>query len=192
MTLRVLVLLFLSLPPWWQDRQEENRSARIEVMARATEYATDRLTCNGQDEKCRPLWPLDQRDDLAILLATIAWHETRLAKHVHENRCRRWECDPYHAGGELLHSSRGPWQVKRAALPEHWDRIQGSDLESTKLGAYAAARLLSYGRRRCGGTLAGAVSMYATGRDCAWEGTAERMRTFRKLKRTARKLRRKD
>ena len=187
MTLRVLTLVLLTLPPWWQDRKEENREDRIEIIAQATEHATDRATCRGQSETCRPLWPPEQRDDLILLLATLAWHETRLARHVHENRCRRWECDPYHSRGQLLHSSRGPWQVKRATLPERWEEIRGADLESTKLGAWAAARTLSLARRKCR-TLPGAVSMYATGRECSWKGTAERMTTFRKLKRTARQI----
>jgi hypothetical protein len=188
-TVRVLLLLLLALPPWWGDRQETGRIARLERIALATNGAVDRATCTNEPEECRPLWSVSERDDLTLLLVALAWHETRLARHIHENRCGRYECGPYFRDGKLYHASRGPWQLERSAfIAEQWDAVQGSDQTSTNAAAWGAVKVLAHGRRRCG-TLRGAVSLYATGKRCSWSGADERMRTFRRLQRKAEEVR---
>jgi hypothetical protein len=188
MTLRVLVLLFLSLPPWHGDRKEPNRSDRIQTIALSTERATVQATCDLGDDECRPIWPDDRGSDLEILLAVVAWHETRLARHVHENRCRRWECGAYVRRGEVYFRSRGVWQIEESPLTSaEWHRIRGADQASTDAAAWAAAKALSHGLRRCG-TLRGALSLYATGKRCSWSGADARMVTYKKLQKRAAKI----
>jgi hypothetical protein len=51
--------------------------------------------------------------------------------------------------------------------------MQGSDLESTILAATWAAHFLAKGRNSCK-TLAGAYSMYGTGRSCHLKSSAKR------------------
>ena len=104
----------------------------------------------------------DDAHGRALLLA-VGWHESRFEGAVCSgertaDNGRAWGCwqswDPDRSGG-----LRG--QARRAA--DHLRRA----------GNYCAAR----GHDR----VAGAVSLYATGRTCTWTGAAARVRTYRAI-----------
>lgn len=182
MSLRLLLALLLSLPPWWQDRAEPGRAARLELVAQAMIYATDRATCTAEPSDCSPLWPPSQRDELLLLLVAMAWHESRFARHVHAGRCGPHECGARRVSGRIVHSARTVWQLERTALiAEEWPELEGLEEQPTMLAAWAASKVLSRSRAHCG-TTAGTIAMYATGKRCRWRGAAERVRTVNRLR----------
>jgi hypothetical protein len=185
MTFRVLFLLIVNLPPWHQDIEEPGRIERLVRITSASWDAADRATCAGEPETCVPIWPPAYRDDLLLLKLAVAWEETKLARHVHEGRCRRWECDAQLRNGRIVHLARGPWQIQQSALTrDEWPRILGADQASTDAGAWASAKVLAHGFARCK-TMHGAVSVYLTGRTCRHPEARRRMQTFYRLKRKA-------
>jgi hypothetical protein len=187
----VLLALMLSLPaPYGQKEEPEEREARLTTVAEAIDRASSKATCADQDadESCKPVWR-GSRLDLAMLLLTEAYWESRLAKNVHEGKCRAYECDPYQSRhGVLLHRARTLWQLQRSdPIAEDWDRMVGVDAESTTAAAWAATKLFSRAHQRCG-SIAGAISLLAGGTRCSWSQTASRMRLFDTLSRRARAM----
>lgn len=97
-------------------------------------------------------------------LATLAWHETRLARYVLEGRCKDGpasaQCDQGHA--------RGPWQVWRAE-------------------ARCALQMLGWGRKMCAdkGVAPGWHSAYAGYRSlrCEELDAPKRLETHRRIAR---------
>jgi len=180
MTLQQVVLaVLLSLPPWYEDRKKETqeaREARLTIISEAIVKAADRATCHEDpSEKCKPKWTAG-RESLAIMLVNLAWWESRLALHVHQNRCRVLigECDAGRA--------RSIWQlqISRQVEWERWSKIAGTSKAATEEAAAAAADVLSMAHARCK-TLTGAISMYATGRSCKWKRAPERLRHYERL-----------
>lgn len=180
MTLQHVVLaVLLSLPPWYEDRKKESQGARetrLALIAESIVKATDRATCHEDtSEECKPKWTAG-RESLAIMLVNLAWWESRLALHVHQNRCRVLigECDAGRA--------RSIWQlqISRQVELERWSRIAGTSRTATGEAASAAADVLSMAHARCK-TLTGAISMYATGRSCKWKRAPERLRHYERL-----------
>lgn len=123
------------------DEPEADRLARLSLIADAIDAATD-------DQLVR------------AALVVLAWHETRLARYVHEERCSDGprgarECDSGRA--------RGLWQIHDA--PE-W-----SVPDSIEAQAALAARLWRGYRHRCRidsrDDIAGAFVGYGTGGKCA-------------------------
>lgn len=190
---KTLLAAALRLSPWYGDTEtEEERLARLETIAQAINSAALRAVCasegaalpplpgdaqSGEPEACAPIWRGDARQ-LAFLLLTQAYFETRLARHVHEGKCRvkQGECD----GGRAT----SLWQLQAGAhLPkQRWEKLSGADLVSTTHAAYEASRALSRGRNHCG-SLSGAISLYATGRTCRWKPAQERVAFLERLAR---------
>lgn len=156
----------------------------METVAIAIDEASSRATCSSpyNTEKCSPIWN-GSKKDLSLLLVTKAWWESRLSKNVHEGRCRSFECDAITLkDGSIVHLARTPWQLQRTSyVRSHWDDIVGTDIESTKLAAWAATKVLSAARNRCH-TIQGTLAGYASSR-CEWPGAARRYLFWEKLSR---------
>lgn len=158
-----ILAILLSLPAY-QDRETTiDREIRLGLVAEAIEAAVTEV------ETERPR-------ELAAMLVATGWWESRYARHVHEGRCRTrvGECDYGRA--------RSPWQLHQSPMVplDEWRAMRGADLESTRIAATAAARVLSAFRGRCG-SVAGAIALYATGRSCRWSGAANRARMVTRI-----------
>ena len=126
-------------------------------------------------------WPGSSRE-LAALMLTVAWHETRFSLRIHEGRCRPYECDEGRA--------RGLWQLhSHRSLPrERWLALAGVDATATHSSAEEAARALIRSRRMCLSKIRGPDWVAPTlaafaGRGCGGRlpDAAARVKTFRHL-----------
>jgi len=181
--LREVVLgLLLHLPPWYGDATAETpvqRQDRIGVIAQAIDDASLRAVC-GEDwagsDLCTPVW-FGERVDLAMLLVTLGWWESRFARYVHAGAPG--------AGGALT-----PWQLEHGEhLPwQRWRALPGLKVVPTTEAAWEASRAISLGMGHCG-TVRGAISLYATGQSCSWSGADRRLRTYVHLRSRAEQLR---
>ena len=182
-----ILAVALTLPAYSGDQETPNqRLERVSVIARAVDKASAKATCAHKlpegSPRCRRVWPGSQRE-LAALLLTQAWHESRLAEHVHADRCGPLECDRGFA--------KSLWQVHASGnLPKaRWLTIGGTDQESTDRAAKAATRYLAGARARCGRMTRGTgadwaaytIAGYATGNECTWKGAKGRAATMRRL-----------
>jgi hypothetical protein len=168
----------LSLAPYHRDREtHDERLARMTTTAEAMHSAALEATCSGPFEGadfCTPVWQ-GKPAELVALLGAVGWHESAFAKHVGAGACKPWECD----GGRARHY----WQTQAGPrLPRaEWLELEGVEYYPTTRAAYAAARELGFGHRRCR-SIEGAIAFYArpaTG--CRWPGAAPRARTYRRL-----------
>jgi hypothetical protein len=169
-----LISAILSLPTFHEDIGEQlvaQKRAQAELIASAVAEAA---------EKSRG-WPGSQRE-LAVLLVTIAWHETRFSLRIHDGHCRPYECDHGRA--------RGLWQLHvHASLPrERWLTVAGLDPVSTLNGATEAATALIRSRHWCARQARGrdwvAPTLLAyAGRGCGGQlpDIDARVRTYRHL-----------
>jgi hypothetical protein len=186
-------MLMLGLPaPYGDPEPAQERQARLTTIAQAITEASYRATCS-QDyevEECQRLWP-GQPLDLALLLITQAYSESRLARNVHAGECRPYECDPFksRSTGKVVHRARSIWQMHHTRpVHDEWDRMVGVDEESTGYAAWAATKMLSYAYNACR-SIPGAISRYAGWRRCDWPGAVRRTQLFEVLRqRTARLL----
>lgn len=180
-----VLMVLLSLPASYYDKESfVERERRMEVVARSISDAAARATCTGRFEgrkECNRIWPGSVKD-LALMLVTKAWWESRLAQNVHEGNCRKTECDATRVGGVIIHRARTIWQMQKTGLvePREWGTMVGTDLRSTRTAAWVAARILSRGKRSCHSNF-GTFSFYGRSR-CAWKGAKVRVLFFRKLK----------
>lgn len=186
MLFKALLAAALALPAYYRDREPpEDRRLRLETIARAVDIASARAVCASEAE-CKPIWPGTRRE-LAFLLLTQAWYETRLASHIHRDECGPHECDAYRKHGKILHRSKSLWQLQASNLlpREVWETLGGTDLESTTRAAWYAAQLLARHRWRCARDtrhwVAPTVSGYARGGLCDWPPAAARARLWKKL-----------
>ena len=183
---QILLVLLLGLPAHHLDEEsEDQRQARLEIVADAIVDAVDRATCQGRysDEACERIWP-GAKLDLAVLLVTQAYWESRLAQNIHEGNCRSYECDPHTnpRTGKREHRSRTMWQIQYSSLvAAEWDRMIGATPEATRAAAWAATKLLSRGYRSCR-TISGAISRYAGLGRCTWSGAAQRAHHYEQLR----------
>jgi hypothetical protein len=167
-----LLLAISSLPTFHEDVGEQLAAQKREqaaLIASAISHAAE----NAEG------WPGSKRE-LATLLLTVAWHETRLSLRIHDGRCKPFECDHGRA--------RGLWQLhKHASLPrERWLTVAGLDEQSTQNGAAEAALALTRSRHMCrqrgSDWVASTISAYA-GRGCSGglPDLQARVRTYRML-----------
>lgn len=173
-TATAILTALLALPPYHRDAEVmAERERRLSTVAVAIDQVVARYTCGDTTEPCRPAWP-GTRPQLAAMLVTQGFFESGFAQHLHEGVCGPHECD----GGR----AHGLWQVHAGGpVPfEAWQEMSGTSARSTWTSAFYAASLLSKSMKACG-TLAGAVSMYATGKTCEWAGAAPRIAFMRKL-----------
>lgn len=133
----VILSMLTALQPFHKDVEEpEARKARMAVIAASITQATEEATCTGASAKdgCKPKFK-GKPDELAIGLFTIAKFETRFAKHVHEDRCKPWECDVGRA------KSLFQVHITKAVPVEVWRRLGGTSPEATLQSARAAAAM---------------------------------------------------
>jgi hypothetical protein len=188
----LLLLLMLALPAPYHEREDvDSRRARLAVVAQAITDASSQATCADANAAadCQKIWPGQPRD-LALLLVTEAYWESRLARNVHEGRCREFECDPYRSSqtGKIEHRARTLWQMQYTRpIDSEWNHMVGTDLGSTRTAAWAAAKLLGSAYRACG-TISGAISRLSGNGRCAWSGADRRSQLFEQLRLQADRL----
>lgn len=160
------------LPGTAPETPAETR-ARYGTIATAIALSAQRATCEGQTESCTRIWP-GPTWQMASLLVTEAWFESRLMWRVHAGQCGPGECDAFRRGGQVFHRSRSLWQIQASELVprEEWETLSGTDLISTTRAAWAAARVLSSARRLCsphgGFSPESTMAAYATGNSCSF------------------------
>ena len=166
----------MALPSWYGDEEPaDHRTARLTTITEAIFDVSRAATCADDEvQDCERIW-VGRSSELSFLLLAQAYFETRLALHIHEGKCRSHlgECD----SGKAI----GLWQLQSGAhLPrERWQTLSGTDLEATTRAAHEAARALSRGRNYCR-SVAGAISLYATGRTCRWPEAKTRLSLVQK------------
>lgn len=182
----------MGLPSYYGDQEStQERSARMYMTAAAVVSAVDAATCSGPwngADWCQPVWPRAEKRQLAVLLVTLGWHESRFALHVHKNRCRvkLGECDAVRLpDGRYIALARTPWQMQYSPLiREHWGSMSSATAIGTFEAAYAAAKIAGRARMRCsseGSWTHATISGYASGRSCSWTGAAQRVKTYNRL-----------
>jgi len=188
----LLLVLMLGLPAPYHEREDaDSRRARLAIVAQAISDASSQATCADANAAadCLKIWPGQQRD-LALLLVTEAYWESRLARNVHEGRCREFECDPYRSSqtGKIEHRARTLWQMQYTRpIDSEWNHMVGADLGSTRAAAWAAAKLLGSAYRACG-TISGAISRLSGNGRCVWSGADRRTLLFEQLRLQADRL----
>jgi hypothetical protein len=179
-----LLLVLLSLPGAYHDKETwDERVERMTVVADAVDEVASRATCSERynDPSCEKVWPRSKKE-LALLLVTKAWWESRFALNVHEGNCRDFECDAYKTrSGRIIHRARTLWQIQMTGLVKRteWDSMVGTDFESTRMAAWVATRIMSNAMNRCR-TIYGTISSYALNR-CEWSGAGVRYSFWKKL-----------
>jgi hypothetical protein len=180
----ILFAIMMGFPHAYRDTETHaEREVRIHDTATAIDIATARATCQemwGGDPSCVPIWKAS-REKLALLLVTKAFWESRIAQNVHENRCAKTECDAHTTeSGAIVHRARTIWQLQRTSLVvEEWDKMTGTDVNSTYFAAFAASKVMARGFRACK-TVHGAFSFYA-GVGCSWDGATPRVAFYHKI-----------
>lgn len=158
----LLFALILKWPPLWYPpgkNPETQEAYQVRVGTIAEAVAKEARAAKG--------WPGDVRS-LAAATLVIWYGETRFDLEVHRGERGRWGSDNGRAKcmGQLHTSSL----VER----EEWERLGGTDLESTRRCARSTMRVLIASARYCklhehgmnATTLARAFAAYATGRGC--------------------------
>jgi hypothetical protein len=173
-----ILTVLLGLRPHSTDTETPaERAARMEVVARAIDYASARATCSGPwtEVECSPIYR-GSRLELASLLLALGIEESGFAERIHKNRCAPTECDAHRLrDGRVVHRSRSVWQVQHnQAIAAEWENATGTSTWQTFDAAWAATVVLSGSRLRCG-SVTGAVSGYAGSPSCAWSGAPRRV-----------------
>lgn len=188
-----LATLLTGLPAYYTDHETpEVRSARMTtVVAPAIDDVASEATCSGpySAEKCQRLWP-GSKKDLALLLVTKGFWESRFAVHVQAGKCGPRECDAYkdRRTGRIVHRAAGYFQVQANGLvpPKEWSTLTGLDYAATRRGAWAAAKVASAARKRCSRAAASwemvTISAYARGNTCYWGGAFVRVKFLNKMR----------
>lgn len=175
MNLTTYLLTAIATFPTFHEDVGEQFSVRKQEQAQMIATAIDQAV----DESSG--WP-DSKRELASLMLTIAWHETRLSLRIHDGRCKPLECDRGRA--------RGLWQLQaQRSLPrERWLLVAGLNPEATDGAAREAARFVVRSRRMCAVATRGrawigpTLTAYA-GRGCGGRlpDLQARIRTYRRL-----------
>lgn len=174
-------------PPDAEPETPVEREKRYATIAVSIEEATNLATCHERGE-CDPIW-IGSRDELAGVLATQGWWESRFAWHVHAGFCRLTigECDAARtADGRLYARALSVFQLQQSLMvpTRVWKRIAGTSYAHTRLSAIAAARVLAHARRRCAKGeptwwVSPTIAAYATGHTCHWSRAGVRARWYR-------------
>lgn len=188
--LNYILLLLMSVTPAYSDLETwDERIARMTILAGAIDNAASWATCTDKyeptkEKPCKVQWTGNKKD-LAILLVTKGYWESRFSKRVHEGKCKPDECDPHrNSDGTVTHRARTSWQMQFTSYvkEEEWRTFVGADQKSTNTAAGVAARILSKAHARCNNGIYGALSGYAGNMGCSWSGVANRFEFFKKLK----------
>jgi hypothetical protein len=166
-------------------------------VANAVADASEELTCHKRD-RCKRRWP-GSAQELALVLTTIAWHESGLDPDVHAGRCKDHQCDPVRKrDGEVVRfKAASLWQIHANALvpPPAWARLAGTDEESTRFAALTAGRLASGARGMCAYQHRGqdwvhmTFAAYGTGSSCFKASAKSRVATFHRFSKKAEQIR---
>jgi hypothetical protein len=168
-----LVTVLMSIQPWYGDQESwDDRQARMTLVAQGIDDASSRMTCSDAFKipECKRKWP-GSKKQLALLLVTKGWWESKFAKHVHEGNCGPNECDSVkHPDGTITWKARSPWQIQQMGWVRkgEWEKIDKADQQGTTVAANIAARALAAGYSYCG-TIDGAIGTYG-GAGCNWPG----------------------
>lgn len=190
--------LLLMLSPHIEDKDEpdNDRSQRMQIIASAITDASRDTICNGTQDP-NYCWNGTEQE-LAVLLTTKGWFETKYNKRLHMGKCYDQECDPIWKSITDKHGkttrivvgwrARTPWQIHyQQFMPKsEWAEMIGDSKKATYLAASNAAKILAFGMNRCGGystenKIERAMAMYATGKHCSWKGTKNRMYVYQSL-----------
>jgi len=182
--IQYLLIILLGLPPAYTDNETwDERTERMEVVATAIDNAASKATCQDryENKECVRTWTGSNKQ-LALLLITKGWWESKFAKNVHEGKCREFECDAIKVGGNVIHKARTPWQMQQTGFLRRgeWEGMVGSDLRSTAIAAIVAARILGSGLKRCK-NIHGAMASYGGVKKCDWRGVDKRYNWFLRL-----------
>jgi hypothetical protein len=183
--IQYITLILLSLEPSYGDKEPwDVRAERMEIIAQAIDDASSQATCSDSYaiSSCQKIWSKSKKD-LALLLVTKGFWESRFAKNVHEGKCAPTECDAVVVSGAVHHRARSPWQIQRApslVSESEYKLMNSASLEGTKTSANVATRYLAMGLKTCH-TIKGAISMYG-GAGCEWEGTIGRYNFFNSIR----------
>jgi len=182
--IKFITVVLLSMEPSYGDKEPwDDRTQRMEIVAKAIDDAAARATCSDPYavETCKRLWPGSKRE-LALLLVTKGYWESRFAKNVHEGVCRPYECDASRVNGSVVHRARSPWQIQKTGLvsKEEYAQMKSSSLESTTMAAVVATRYLSVGMGKCH-TIPGAIAIYGGAGSCNWKGALGRYKFFQDI-----------
>lgn len=183
---KYFLMVLMSLVPWYGDKETtQERSDRMLIVAQSVEDASQRAMCEGHYDVdgCKKIW-IGTKKDLGLLLITQGWWESRFAKHIMSGKCEKWECDPEkQKDGSIVHRAKWNWQVQYTGLVTgaEWKVPARPTFESTRIGAFIAAKALSRGMNSCK-TTRGAISWYSGSRaGCNWSGSARRYVFYKKL-----------
>jgi len=153
------------------------------MVAKAIDEASSKATCMDAYDAagCERKWQKTKKE-LALLLVTKGFWESRFAKNVHENKCRNYECDAYKSQGKVLHKARSIWQIQKTGLvtPEEYSKMKASSQEATNMSAEVATRYLAIGMNQCK-TIKGAIAIYGGADSCNWKGAESRYSFFKSL-----------
>jgi hypothetical protein len=182
--LKEILAVLMSLPPSYKDHESwAEREVRMTTIAVAIDDSGSRATCTGEyaTSSCRRMWNGSKRD-LVYLLLERGNNESHFALRIHEGNCDSNECDSYRHHGVVYFRAHSPWQIHQQGpvSKEEWDGMLGTDLESTKIAAWAATKILSYGFNSCK-SIIGAIGIYA-GKGCYWQGATERYVSWQTLR----------
>ncbi len=180
---KFITLMLLSLEPSYGDKESwDARTERMTVIAKAIDDASSKATCSDvyAIASCQKTWK-GSKKDLAILLVTKGYWESRFAKNVHEGKCGAKECDAILVNGNIKHKARSPWQIQRTLLvsKDEYSQMNSSTNESTTMSANIATRYLVVGMNTCH-TIKGAIAQYG-GAGCNWSGADHRYAFFKSL-----------
>ena len=182
--IKYLITVLLSLDPSYSDKETwTERTVRMEIIAVAIDDASSRATCSDKYDipDCKKIWPQSKKN-LAILLVTKGFWESRFAKNVHEGKCQPYECDSYRVNGGVRHRARSPWQIQKTGIVtgEEYKKMSFATIESTTMSANVATRYLSVGMKTCN-TILGTMAIYGGANSCTWPGVIPREAFYRSL-----------
>jgi hypothetical protein len=187
----ILFQLLMSLPA--STHTPETPEARQERMAVVATAIAD-----ASEELARKRWP-GPAQEIALVLTTIAWHESGLDLNVHAGRCKDHQCDPVRKrDGEVVRfKAASLWQIHSNALvpPKVWATLAGTDEDSTRRAALVAGRLAAGARGMCSYQHRGkdwvhmTFAAYGTGSVCFKESAKLRVATFHRFSRKAEAIR---
>lgn len=198
---QTLLAILLTLKPHDEDINEQHleRINRLTIIAESISNASKDILCKEDEinnDKQKFCWNGTQKE-IALLLITKGYSETRFSKRIHSGKCYDNECDPIFSHYKLKNQNirfvrywraKSPWQIHQQTFitQEVWKKIGFSTYESTYLAAYNAAKILAFASNRCGGwnqldRIERGMALYATGKSCKWTGTKNRMWLYNHL-----------
>ena len=153
--------ILMGLQPNLKDKESlPEREARMETMARA-------IASVASEQEFLP------KEVSAAALLSLGWHETRFSQSDHEGKCSRKDgCDKARSKTNFQ-----IWQGKWIPKTDQVNMV-GTSYAQTRLAVAWANLIFRQSYRHCKKGLLGAFSVYATGNNCDWEGSALRRTTL--------------